>query len=156
MFRRLGLGCLVVVVGTVGSIILISVVASTSPDTPRSTPRSRPPARTVQSTPKAPAPTELLLLSWSWHQERDYAIVEGEVENISGHRLVNVEALVTFKTKDGEFITSDSSLIEYQILMPDQKSPFKVMARWNPLMSNAHISFKTLFGDRIRWEKADE
>lgn len=96
---------------------------------------------------------QLLLLDWSWHTEYDYAIIEGTVKNVSDINLKNVEAIVKFKTKDGKFITSDSTLIEYNPILPGQVSPFKVMVRYNPAMYTAIIDFKEMFGGSIRWSK---
>ncbi len=119
--------------------------------------QSNAPLGKIQSTPTAPAPTELLLLDWSWYYGIGHAIVKGRVVNISDRPLNYVEVLVTFKTDDGEFITSNTGPIEFRTLMPDEVSPFTVYTLRNPLKREAHItSFKTLFGDPIRWEKATD
>jgi len=97
---------------------------------------------------------DLLLMGWSWRHEHGYAITEGQVKNISSQSLDNIEAIVEFYTKDGKFITSDSSLIEYRPLLSGQTSPFKVYATWNPAMKSAKIDFKFLFGGSIPWKKA--
>lgn len=98
----------------------------------------------------------LQLLNWSWNSEHGYAIAKGEVKNITSKRLKNVEALVTWYNKNGDFITSDSALIEYHVLMPGQTSPFKVMERFNPQMNKASIEFKFLFGSKIQFYKRYE
>ena len=46
-------------------------------------------------------------------------------------------------------ITSDSSLIEYDPILPGQTSPFKVIERYNPAMEKANIEFKHMWGNRI-------
>ena len=99
------------------------------------------------------AGVDLLLKPWSWRHEHGYAIVEGQVKNVSSQSIDNIEAIVEFYTKDGTFITSDSSVIEYRPLLPGQTSPFKVYATWNPAMGTAKINFKTLFGGLISWTK---
>ena len=95
------------------------------------------------------AGADLRLKSWSWHEEYSFAIAEGSVMNVSGRSLENVEAVVTFITSDGTFITSDKALIEFSPLLPGQTSPWKVTARWNPQMAKANVEFKTLRGERI-------
>lgn len=95
------------------------------------------------------AGADLRLKSWSWREEYSFAIAEGSVMNVSGRSLENVEAVVTFTTSDGTFITSDDALIEYSPLLPGQTSPWKVTTRWNPQMAKASIEFKTLRGERI-------
>lgn len=95
------------------------------------------------------ANSDLELLSWTWRSEYDYAIAEGQVKNISGNKLEKIEALVTWYDSNGTMITSDSSLIEYNPIMPGQISPFKVMQRFNPLMKNATLEFKFMWGNQI-------
>jgi hypothetical protein len=45
--------------------------------------------------------------------------------------------------------SSDDALIDYNPILPGQKSPFKVYATWNPAMDNASISFKFMGGKSI-------
>ena len=97
------------------------------------------------------APLELG--DWHWSNEHGYAIVEGVVKNVSGSRLKNVMAVVTFYTKNKKFITSSDSLLEYNPVMPGQTSPFKVMVKKNPQMHTAYVDFKTMFGGRVDFIK---
>jgi len=99
------------------------------------------------------ASAELEVGNWSWHQEYGYAIVEGQVTNVSGQSLENVMAVVTFQTSSGQFITSDDALVDYNPLLPGQTTPWKVMARWNPAMSSASVQFKTILGGSLRTYK---
>jgi ribosomal protein L40E len=99
---------------------------------------------------------KLELQSWSWKSEYGYAVASGQVKNISGKVLENVEALVTFYAADGTFISSDSALIEYQTLMPEQTSPFSVAESLNPRMSKARVEFKEFFGSQIPHKKKGE
>ena len=59
------------------------------------------------------------------------------------------EAVAVFKSENGELITSTSSIIEYNPIMPGQTSPFKVMAGYNPRMKSAGLDFKFLIGAHI-------
>lgn len=114
--------------------------------------------------PSAPAPSEpasaalpgpdLMLLDWRWHEEYGYAIVEGQVKNASARTLRNVQAVAVFTASDDSFITSDSTLIEYNPILPGQTSPFKVMVSFNPRMDSARLDFKTLSGGSLSWTKA--
>ena len=77
------------------------------------------------------------------------------MKNVSSESLRNVEAVVTFRTKDGDFITSDDAMIDLNPILPGQSSPFKVMATQNPAMRTASVDFKELFGGSVTWrEKA--
>lgn len=93
----------------------------------------------------------LQLVSWNWSTAHGYVTAEGQVKNISNQSIQNAQAVVTFYTSGGEFITSSDALIEYNPILPGQTSPFKVMARHNPAMNKAGIDFKTLFGQKIPW-----
>jgi hypothetical protein len=74
----------------------------------------------------------------------------GLVRNVSANKLKNIEVVVSWFTEDGVFITSDTALIEFTTLMPDQESPFKVLEPANPLMKKARLEFKDRFGNKIR------
>jgi hypothetical protein len=119
---------------------------------PPSTTTSVNPARSA--TPAVPeAPLELV--KFSWHTEYGHAIMEGQVRNISSRSLRNVEAVATFYTADGEFITSADALIDYNPILPGQASPFKVYATENPAMKKAGVEFKELMGGTIAFRNAE-
>lgn len=85
--------------------------------------------RSEQASGNSSAPVvHLRLGKWSWHKSSSSHVrAEGEVTNISGESLKNVEAIVTFRTKSGDFITSDSALIDYNPVLPNQlllRAPF--------------------------------
>lgn len=91
----------------------------------------------------------LKVSGWSWGHQHDYAIAEGQVTNVSAAPIENLIAVVSFKTADGRFITSDDALVDYNPILPGQTSPWKVMARWNPAMESASVEFKTMFGGTV-------
>lgn len=121
------------------------------------TPPPRAPARHESPPPSNAQPEvhspKLLLLDWSFRIEHGYAIVEGEVKNISSESLKNVEVVARFYSSSKQFITSDSALIEYNPIMPGQTSTFRAMKSYNPEMESASVDFKQLMGGAIRWEK---
>jgi hypothetical protein len=93
---------------------------------------------------------ELELLNWRWSpQYGSLVIAEGQVKNISGRKLENVQALVTWYDKDRKMVTYNNSLIAYNPLMPGQISPFKVLDKHNSAMERANIEFKYMFGKKI-------
>jgi hypothetical protein len=116
-----------------------------------------------ESTPQTIAPASgnasapvvhLRVGKWSWHKSSSsHVTAEGEITNISGESLKNVEAVVTFRTRSGDFITSDSAIIDYNPILPNQTSPWKVIATWNPEMETASVQFKTLWGRTLNAEK---
>ena len=92
----------------------------------------------------------LRLLGHSCRKEYGYEICEGEVRNVSSERLENVMAEVRFQDQAGTFVKSESTMIEYQPLMPGQTSPFKVATTSNPLIRHFTIGFKEMFGGAIK------
>lgn len=146
---RRNIGCLILF-----AIFLIPflIIIYSSKKVPQK-PVSRAKKDLIVSKPELKSQPKLELLEWSWRTEYDYAIVEGRVKNVSDINLKNVEAVIVFKTKDGNFITSSTALIEYNPILPSQVSPFKVMEKYNPAMDTANIDFKTLFGGTISWSK---
>ncbi len=95
------------------------------------------------------ANSDLELLIWHWSSEHGYVTAEGQVKNISGIKMERVKAMVTWYDNNGNMVTSDSSLIEYDPIMPGQISPFKVIERFNPLMKKANLEFKFMRGNQI-------
>lgn len=155
--KRSGLGCLFVVIllFIVFGAIINSVDTTTTPASPQTSATSQhsPSSATTQSPLPTPEQPKLLLLNWTWHEEYGYAIVEGEVQNISQETLKNVEAVAKFYAADKKFITSDDSLIAYNPILPGQTSPFKVSTTHNPAMKSASITFKELMGGAILFKK---
>ncbi len=97
-------------------------------------------------------PTEIKLLvltSDKWHVDHGYAMMEGQVMNISGQRLQDVTAVVSFYDASGEFITSEQALINYNPILSNQVSAFEVPAAYNPAMEKANVEFKYLMGGSI-------
>lgn len=102
------------------------------------------------------AKAKLVLINSTWSSAHGYVTVEGQVGNISGRKIQNVEALAQFYTEEKTFITSDSALVEYNPLMPGQISPFKIITTHNPLMKTSSISFKLIFGETLDYVTKDE
>jgi hypothetical protein len=94
---------------------------------------------------------QLALISSRGYQTESggYYIVEGQVQNISGNNLKDIEAVASWYAADGTFITSDSAIIEYNPLLPGQTSPFRTMSTANPAMAKYTVEFKSLFGPTI-------
>lgn len=111
--------------------------------------RERADAAHVAAAERARAGAHLEVLSWKWSHSSGYAIAEGQVRNISGSRMENVMAEVTWRAADGTFITSEDALISLNPILPGQTSSFRVMGRWNPAMQSGNLQFKYLMGGAI-------
>jgi hypothetical protein len=78
----------------------------------------------------------------------DYAMCEGFVRNISGRILEDIEVEVRWSSeRGGVSISSDSSFIDYDPLLPGQESPWSVYSgRHNPTLSWYGIYFRQFGG----------
>ena len=114
---------------------------------------SAPSAPAESPSPEPPPPTyALALMSSRGYAEGSFHIVEGQVKNVSDQALKNVTVVVTWFDKDGVFIKSDNTLIEYNPILAGQTSPFKTTTTGNPAMERFSVAFKTLFGGTLSVE----
>ncbi len=137
-------GTSIIVWVIVGLIVLYAIGKISG--TPQSSSISDYSSQSVTSTPAYPL---LELQTWRWGENYSYVTAEGTVKNISERSLKNVTAVVQFYDKNGNFITSADALIDYNPILPNQISPFKVMATYNPEMKKAGLEFKYLMGGTI-------
>ena len=98
---------------------------------------------------------QLEMIGWKCSTSYGYMITEGEIKNISNNSLNNVEAVISYYTKDNKFITSDSALVDYNPILPEQISPFEVTTTGNPAMDNCKVGFKFLMGGAIETKQPD-
>ncbi len=87
-------------------------------------------------------PKQLALLSSVTHLDEHFAIVQGQVQNISKSSMRRVIAVVSWYTADGSFITSDDAEVDYNPILPGQVSPYKVFSTANPQMEKYIVEFK--------------
>lgn len=90
-----------------------------------------------------------LLSSRGYQSSIGHMTVEGQVKNITDKNLRRVQVVVQWYDKDGNFITSDEALIDYNPILPRQTSPFDVITTYNPQMENYTVNFKEFFGTTI-------
>ena len=98
----------------------------------------------------------LELRSWRWRESVGYAIVEGDVANMSSESLDRIEAVVTWRARDNEVVASESALVEQQPIPAGQSSPFRVLTKWNPAMHSASINFRVFYGTNVKWRRKDD
>ena len=98
----------------------------------------------------------LEVLSWNCSKEHGYAVVTGEVKNISGISLRNVMAVATHRTKDGTFVKVSDAYLEYNPILSKQTSPFKVITTDNPAIKSCTVSFKTSGGKELSYIGSSE
>lgn len=92
---------------------------------------------------------QLRVGSENFTKESDFDIVAGEITNISGESLGNVEAVTTFYDASGNVVKTEDALIDYNPILPGQTSPYKTMATDNPLIKREKTAFQVLGGSEI-------
>jgi hypothetical protein len=95
----------------------------------------------------------LVVNSWNCTTARDssYVHVRGEVKNASDSSVNGLWIVVTLRTVDGTFVTSDHGLPEYQTILPGQTSPFELLIGQNPAVRTADLSFKNDDGELVEF-----
>lgn len=136
------------------SIAALIVLGMVLPKPPQTTTPATATAVVKEAAPATPHEPDLLLIGYTFEIDHGYAILEGQVKNVSDHALKNVEAVGTFYDSGGNFITSSDALIAYNPILPGQTSPFKVMETENPAMKKAGVEFKALMGGTIPFKQA--
>lgn len=110
-------------------------------------------SQSVEEQSTLPARQELLeLVSWRCYASGKtfpYFHIVGEVKNISNEPLKSVAVVGTAYTEEGEFVKSDSTLIEYNPILPGQTSPFHVLFPYDPEMIKCKVGFKEFSGGAI-------
>jgi hypothetical protein len=147
MSKSTSVGCLILL----GLAVLLIVICQLLPNgKSRATPTL---AGSSSSSPPTSDEPELEVISFTWGGTETGHFVEakGQVKNISGKRLENVQAVVTFNDRSDGFITSSDALIDYNPILPGQTSPFSVIETYNPAMrtGTATVEFKFLMGGTI-------
>lgn len=145
----LAIGCLVLLVATLGLLVIGTLTKGPESSSKGAKDGGR------ASTQGSSSEPQLELVKYAWHIEYGYAILEGQVKNISPQPLKNVTAVASFYDASDGFITSSNTLISFNPVLPGQTSPFKVMATQNPAMKKAGIEFKYLLGGSIPFRERD-
>lgn len=141
---------IIFVILPIGAIIFRSVYQYQTHITSTTTARNS----SSTSSPAATSSTPLLELQyWKCYKEHSYVFIEGEVKNVSNINLKNVVAVGTFRTKDGEYVKTEDSLIDYNPILPGQTSPFKAGGTENPEIERCEVNFRYLMGGTIAFTK---
>lgn len=73
-------------------------------------------------------------------------LAEGLVKNTGGEKLSYVEAVVFTYDINGEFISSKSTYLDFNPILPNQASPFKSYIDFNPAIKRFSVQFKDRHG----------
>jgi len=96
---------------------------------------------------------DLIINSWICTAETDtnWVHIGGEVKNVSGSSIKGLQIVVTLRTADGTFISSDGGMPSYDTILPGQTSPFEVLTRFNPALRSADLSLKNDDGEAVEF-----
>jgi hypothetical protein len=92
------------------------------------------------------APLTLTAFHWNVNSA-NFVEFEGQVTNNSDRAIRSLQALAEFYTSDGKFITSTSTFMDINPLMPGQTTPFKGYQSFKSEMETVKIRFKTFNGE---------
>jgi hypothetical protein len=125
----------------IGGLILylIGSLSGGARTSPSSMPATDEPAQTIP------------LKADPYHCDKDYDYIrcEGRVTNVSPASLRHVLAFAQCFAKDGTFVTSEWSGLQYDPVLSGQTSPYTLLIRYNPAIKGCKISFKYLSGQFI-------
>lgn len=92
--------------------------------------------------------TPVTLNAFHWKvNSANMVAFEGQVTNNSDQPIRSLEALAEFYTSDGKFITSASTYMDINPLMPGQTTPFKGYETFQFEMETVKIRLKTFNGE---------
>jgi hypothetical protein len=98
-------------------------------------------------TPPEHSGAQLELSAFKWEKDGEFAIVEGQVKNISSSPLNDVFTMVRFLDKDGVQIAGAEAGIDSSELAPGQTSTFTTLAEFEgPEVKEVTIEFKFFEG----------
>ncbi len=109
-------------------------------------------ARKQAEAERLAAKPPLKLISSKCRNEFGFIKYTGEVINRSKQPIDNLMAVGVFRTSNGGHVKSANALVDFQPLMPGQRSPFTIITGDNPAISDCFLAFKTMFGGVIAHE----
>jgi hypothetical protein len=112
------------------------------PDSESPSPDSSP----IPESNNTSAPLTLTAFKWQVNGA-NFVEFEGQVTNNSEQPIRSLQALAEFYTADGQFITSGSTFMNINPLLPRQTTSFKGIESFNPQMDKVQIRFKTFDGE---------
>jgi hypothetical protein len=98
----------------------------------------------------------LVVNSWNCTTDRvsDFVTIRGEIKNATDSSIKGLEIVVTLRTADGTFVTSDDGMPDYETILPGQTSPFKLLIGHNPLVRTADLSLKNNASELVEFSGA--
>lgn len=130
-----------------GALLIVGLVLASAKDDPATRTVAIP--ASLQTRP-IDLPKLALISANCTRDESSYLTCEGFVQNISPAPMENVTAVLILMDDANTPLSSEHALIDYDPLLPNQSSPFKVLVRMNPAFTQWRIEFQELLGGQIK------
>lgn len=86
--------------------------------------------------------SQLALVKSNGYESAGAWFVEGQVTNIAGVPLDQIQVVVQWFDGNGDFVKSDTAFIDFHPLLPGQTSHFKATSEGSPSMMKYTVQFK--------------
>ena len=81
----------------------------------------------------------------------------GRVKNVSREPVKSVEVFIEFFDSSGDFVSTSSTWLSFNPLLPNQTSPFEMYGNYNPAIERARISnLVSALGKSFSWKMDDK
>lgn len=101
-----------------------------------------------------PQPSLKLLSMRDVASSEMYFSIIGEIQNDSTQKIDSLSVIVTTYDKSGGIVGTESGLVDFDSLVPNQNSAFKVVIKNDPAINNYKVFFKNRFGEQINFTDA--
>lgn len=124
------------------ALALVWAVLAIRPDNENKNETNVQNAKTEPNSQQRPAAAQLELLKMV-HSHRDTRLlIEGLVKNISSDTLKNLTAVAIFYDDDESFLTSDVGQLAFNMLLPEEKAPFRIWTLDDHHMRRFEVNFR--------------
>jgi hypothetical protein len=141
--------------GTAAAIVLVLGVpwfvrgrapASTSLATVAPVAPSGPAETVLPQAPSQPPPLALLWSEARVNEAGDFWYIDGEIRNLTGQALNNVQVLSTWYDDQGKAVAAHTDMVDLKQLLPGETSAFRTMTSVQPSMMTYRLEFRSAVG----------
>lgn len=91
--------------------------------------------------------------SWRCSNEHGFVKVHGAVTNQSDRAINRLMVTAIYTTGNGDVVKTSDAMVDFQPLLPGQRSPFSTMTTDNPAIRSCNVTFRTMSGGEVRAER---
>jgi hypothetical protein len=116
-------------------------LATVAPSTPE-----RPAATLLPPVPSQPPPLALLWSEARLNDTDDFWYIDGEITNLTGQALNNVQVLSTWYDNQGKAVAAHTDMVDLKQLLPGETSAFRTITSVQPSMTTYRLEFRSAVG----------